>query len=53
MDLIKISNLEGKLLRMAEQSGIKRLDFLSKWEEVNIYFSWKEIVVLIKFGKIF
>ena len=38
----KISNIEGKLLRMAEQSGIKRLDFLNKWQDENIYFSWKE-----------
>ncbi len=38
----KISNIEGKLLRMAEQSGIKRLDFLSKWQDGNAYFSWKE-----------
>ena len=38
----KISNLEGKLLRMAEKSGIKRLDFLSKWQDENIYFSWKD-----------
>ncbi len=40
----KISNIEGKLLRMAEQSGIKRLDFLSKWQDGNIYFSWKDNV---------
>ncbi len=38
----KISNIEGKLLRMAEQSGIKRLDFLSKWQDGNEYFSWKD-----------
>ena len=37
----KISNIEGKLLRMAEQSGIKRLDFLSKWQDGKEYFSWK------------
>ena len=40
----KISNIEGKLLRMAEQSGIKRLDFLSKWQDGNAYFSWKDNV---------
>jgi RNA polymerase primary sigma factor len=40
----KISNIEGKLLRMAEQAGIKRLDFLSKWQDGNAYFSWKENV---------
>ncbi len=40
----KISNIEGKLLRMAEQSGIKRLDFLTKWQDENIYFSWKDTV---------
>ena len=50
----KISNIEGKLLRMAEQSGIKRLDFLSKWQDGNAYFSWKDNVNSpIKFGKIF
>ena len=27
---------------MAEQAGIKRLDFLSKWQDGNSYFSWKE-----------
>merc|ERR1712146_131977 len=37
----KISNIEGNLLRMAEQSGIKRLDFLSKWQDGNLYYSWK------------
>ena len=40
----KISNIEGQLLRMAERSGIKRLDFLNKWQDENIYFSWKDIV---------
>ncbi len=40
----KISNIEGKLLRMAEQDGIKRLDFLSKWQDGNAYFSWKDNV---------
>ena len=38
----KISNIEGKLLRMAEQAGIKRLDFLSKWQDGNAYFSWRD-----------
>ena len=40
----KISNIEGQLLRMAERSGIKRLDFLNKWQDENIYFSWKDFV---------
>ena len=40
----KISNIEGQLLRMAERSGIKRLDFLNKWQNENIYFSWKDDV---------
>ena len=40
----KISNIEGQLLRMAERSGIKRLDFLNKWQDENIYFSWKDVV---------
>ncbi len=40
----KISNIEGQLLRMAERSGIKRLDFLNKWQDENIYFSWKDNV---------
>merc|ERR1711991_981179 len=40
----KISNIEGQLLRMAERSGIKRLDFLNKWQDENIYFSWKRHV---------
>ncbi len=40
----KISNIEGSLLRMAEQAGIKRLDFLSKWQDGNAYFSWKDKV---------
>ena len=26
-----ISNIEGKLLRLAEKNGIKRNDFLKKW----------------------
>ena len=49
----KISNIEGKLLRMAEQSGIKRLDFLSKWQDGNIYFSWKDNVGTNKVWKNF
>ena len=38
----KISNIEGNLLRMAEQSGINRVDFLKKWQDENIYYSWKK-----------
>ena len=49
----KISNIEGKLLRMAEQSGIKRLDFLNKWQDGNIYFSWKDNVGTNKVWKKF
>ena len=49
----KISNIEGKLLRMAEQSGIKRLDFLSKWQDGNTYFSWKDNVGTNKVWKNF
>ena len=49
----KISNIEGKLLRMAEQSGIKRLDFLSKWQDGNAYFSWKDNVNTNKVWKNF
>ena len=49
----KISNIEGKLLRMAEQSGIKRLDFLSKWQDGNAYFSWKDNVGTNKIWKNF
>ena len=49
----KISNIEGKLLRMAEQSGIKRLDFLSKWQDGNAYFSWKDNVSTNKVWKNF
>ena len=37
----KISNIEGKLLRMAEVSGIKRLDFLNKWQDGHLYYNWK------------
>jgi len=40
----KISNIEGNLLRMAEQSGINRVDFLKKWQDENIYYSWKKTV---------
>ena len=40
----KISNIEGNLLRMAEKSGIKRLDFLSKWQDGDIFYSWKNTV---------
>ncbi len=49
----KISNIEGQLLRMAERSGIKRLDFLNKWQDKNIYFSWKDDVSLNKTWKKF
>ncbi len=49
----KISNIEGKLLRMAEQAGIKRLDFLSKWKDGNAYFSWKDNVGINKVWKDF
>ncbi len=49
----KISNIEGKLLRMAEQSGIKRLDFLSKWKEGNLYYNWKDNVSSNKIWKKF
>jgi len=49
----KISNIEGKLLRMAEKSGIKRLDFLNKWQNKNIYFSWKDTVNSNKIWKKF
>ena len=49
----KISNIEGKLLRMAEQSGIKRLDFLSKWQDGNAYFTWKDNIGTNKVWKNF
>ena len=49
----KISNIEGQLLRMAERSGIKRLDFLNKWQDENIYFSWKDVVNSNKIWKKF
>ena len=49
----KISNIEGKLLRMAEQAGIKRLDFLSKWQDGNAYFTWKDNVGTNKVWKNF
>ena len=49
----KISNIEGKLLRMAENAGIKRLDFLSKWQDGNAYFSWKDNVGTNKVWKNF
>ncbi|MFL2822392.1 MAG: RNA polymerase sigma factor RpoD [Alphaproteobacteria bacterium] len=49
----KISNIEGNLLRMAEQAGIKRLDFLSKWQDGNAYFSWKDNVGTNKVWKNF
>ena len=49
----KISNIEGKLLRMAEQAGIKRLDFLSKWQDGNAYFTWKDNVGTSKVWKNF
>ena len=40
----KISNIEGKLLRMAEQSGIKRIDFLNKWQDGKFFYNWKDNV---------
>ena len=49
----KISNIEGKLLRMAEKAGIKRLDFLSKWQDGNAYFTWKDNVGTNKVWKNF
>ena len=49
----KISNIEGKFLRMAEKSGIKRLDFLSKWQDGNMYYSWKNTVSSNKVWKKF
>ena len=49
----KISNIEGTLLRMAEQSGIKRVDFLSKWQDGNVFYSWKDIVKTDKSWKRF
>ena len=49
----KISNIEGKLLRLAEKSGIKRLDFLSKWQDGKIYFTWKNVVSTNKAWKKF
>ncbi len=36
----KIYNIEGNLLRMAEDAGIKRTEFLKKWQTSNIYFNW-------------
>ena len=38
---------------MAEQAGIKRLDFLSKWQDGNAYFSWKNNVSANKVWKNF
>ena len=29
---------------MAERSGIKRLDFLSKWQDGKIYFAWRNTI---------
>ena len=29
---------------MAEDAGIKRLDFISKWQDGNIYYTWKDTV---------
>ena len=34
----KISNIEGQLLRMAERSGIKRVDFFKKPKFVSVSF---------------
>ncbi len=39
-----ISNIEGKLLRLAEKSGIKRKDFLKKWSNHNFYHNWQNKV---------
>ncbi len=39
-----ISNLEGKILRSAESSGIKRNDFLKKWMTSEIYHNWSKKV---------
>ena len=39
-----ISNLEGKILRLAEGSGIKRNDFLKKWMSSEIYNNWTKKV---------
>ncbi len=49
----KISNIEGKLLRMAEQSGIKRIDFLNKWQDGKFYHNWKDNVNTNKVWKKF
>ena len=49
----KISNIEGKLLRMAEQSGIKRIDFLNKWQDGKFYYNWKDNVSTNKLWKKF
>ena len=38
---------------MAEQAGIKRLDFLSKWQDGNAYFTWKDNVGTNKVWKNF
>jgi len=38
---------------MAEQAGINRLDFLSKWQDGNAYFSWKDNVGTNKVWKNF
>ncbi len=37
-----ISNLEGEFLRLAEKNGIKRNDFLKKWNKKNIHHNWVE-----------
>ena len=39
-----ISNIEGKVLRLAESSGIKRNDFLKKWFTLDIYHNWTKKV---------
>ena len=49
----KISNIEGTLLRMAEQSGIKRLEFISKWQDGDVFYCWKDIVKADKSWKRF
>ena len=49
----KISNIEGNFLRMAEQSGIKRIDFLNKWQDGKLYYNWKDNVATNKVWKKF
>ncbi len=35
-----ITNVEGSLLRLAENSGVKRKDFISSWVGNEIYHNW-------------